>query len=500
MKEHENRVQRREFLRQASCAALGATGVVSTLANLRLMSAAVAQAAAPTDYKALVCIFLAGGNDSNNFLVPIDGVPRAQYEQGRGFLALPAAELAPINDPGAASQFGFHGACPDLADLFNAGNLAAVANVGTLSYPIVNRADYLDGSVVVPPRLFSHADQQLQWQSSVPDKPFTSGWGGRIADLLNASYNVGSNVSMSISLGGQNNFQIGTNLASSQFSVPRNGISQLSGFGTDYASALNPDGTYKTTAKGWKLRGLDRILALTHENLHEDGYSRVFTRAREAEGILAAAMNEAAAIEADGAFTIDGLFTAAGGSSSLGDQLAQVARLVAGRGSLGNRRQVFFVSVGGFDTHQNELSSHAALLGELNGAIKGFWDSLVALGVQDSVTSFLASDFNRTLSPNGTDLTSGSDHAWGGHSVVFGGAVNGGRTYGTFPDLLIGDGRDAGSGRGRWIPTTAVDQYFAVLADWFGVDAQSMEAIFPNLGRFDDPFGATADLDFLAAV
>ena len=203
-------IQRREFFRQSACAALGVTGLVNMLANLRLMGVAMAQNPG-SEYKAIVCLFLNGGNDSTNMLVPKSGQLRIDYDLHRGILAVPASSLHEVFPENETREFGLHPQCDELAALFNAGDLAFVNNVGTLSYPIETREEYLQGLVPVPPQLFSHSDQQVQWQSSVPDKPFTSGWGGRIADLLHATVNPGSDVSMSISLNGKNNFQVGLN-------------------------------------------------------------------------------------------------------------------------------------------------------------------------------------------------------------------------------------------------------------------------------------------------
>ena len=505
---------RRDFLRQSACASLGVTGLVNALAHMRLMTAAMAQGGTGGGYKALVCLFLNGGHDANNLLVPAGDAAsdplRADYEAGRGVLALPSATLAPLTVPAATQAFsrhhgglvppmGVHPEAAPLAALFNSGDLAFVSNVGTLAWPVATRQDYLDGIVPLPPQLFSHSDQQTQWQSSIPDKPFTSGWGGRAADLLNASYNdpASSKVSMSISLAGINSFQIGTTGEVVQYVVKETGTLPLSGFGTDYSSALNPDGSYKTTDTGLRFKAFEDIMRLTHDNLHEEEYNRIVARARATEGTIGAALTAASASGVD----FDALF--AGADSKLGDQLKMVARLIAGRGVLGNNRQVFFCQVGGYDTHQTLLTSHAELVTELANAMSAFHDALQALGVWNDVTTFTASDFNRTFTANNADAAkAGSDHAWGSHAMVMGGAVNGGDIYGHFPSLKLGAAGgsiDAGGGnRGRWIPDVSVDQYSAVLASWMGAGSNELEAIFPNLPRFDDPFAtASANLGFL---
>lgn len=508
--EKEDLKTRRDFFRQTACASLGVTGLVNALAQMRLMTAAMAQGPAGGGYKAIVCLFLNGGNDSNNLLVPAGtaspGNLRSDYENGRGVLALPSAGLMPITVPGTTRAFdrhhggtkyamGLHPKAGDIAQLFNNGDLAFLCNTGTLAFPVSSRAEYLSGNVPLPVQLFSHSDQQTQWQSSVSDKPFSSGWGGRAAELMHTANNMpGSKVSMSISLAGINSFQVGTSGLVTQYVVSPNGTVPLSGFGTAYASALNGDGSYKTTNEGKKLKAFENIMRLTHGNLHEEEYNRIVVRARATEGTIGAAITAAAAYP-----QIDTNFT--GLTSSLQNQLKMVAKLIAGRGTLGNNRQVFFCQVGGYDTHQTLLESHGNLVDELNKSLKAFSQTLKDIGVWDNVVTFTASDFNRTFSPNNLDASkAGSDHGWGSHAMIMGGAVNGGDLYGSFPALRMGDATgslDAGSSRGRWIPTTSVDQYSSVLTKWMGANSSEMEAIFPNLNRFDDPTVAAANLGFL---
>ena len=520
MKNHrkEDLRSRRDFLRQSACASLGVTGLVNALANMRLITAASAQGA-PQGYKALVCLFQSGGNDSGNFLVPLGDAAsselRRDYEAARGFLSLPVLDpateqpsLHPIspasgaafqrNFGGTAQPLGLHPSCPEIAAMFEAGDLALLANVGTLSYPVPTREDYLNKSVPLPPQLFSHSDQQTQWQSSVPDKPFTSGWGGRAADLLNSSYNSSSKASMSISLAGVNSFQVGTAGGVSQYTVGTNGAVSLNGYGSNYSSAYNdntdPTQGYKNSDTGRRLEAFEKIMNLTHENLLEDHYNRIIRSARATEGVVGAALTAATTSGVD----FDAHFTNA--QTKLGDQLKMVAKLIAGRNALGNNRQIFFCQIGGHDTHSSMLPSHANLMAELSGALSAFGNALgdPGLDVFDEVTTFTMSDFNRTLLANKQDSGAGSDHGWGGHHIVMGGAVNGGELYGHFPPLTTGAGLDSHRTRGRFIPETSVDQYAAVLTKWMGVGSNELEAIFPNLPRFDDPFEtSSANLAFL---
>jgi uncharacterized protein (DUF1501 family) len=503
-KAQESGETRREFLRQSACRALGVTGIVNTLAHLTLVQSALAQATLP-DYKALVVLFLFGGNDSNNMLLPRMGNPGyADYKTGRGVLKIldntdpDYVSGAPASIPLTTSigNYAVHPNMQPIADLFNSGDLAFVSNVGTLSYPIT-RTQYLARSVPVPPQLFSHSDQQLQWQSSVPDRPFSNGWGGRVADLLLAGGYAGSQVSMNITIAGINSLQVGDDVI--QYAVNTAGAISLTGYAggtpsTPYGNALNPDGTYKTTTQGRRLKAFEDIMRYTHQHLLEDGYNEVVRRARANEALVGSALTAATATGVN----FDQIFTNAGATTSLGNQLKMIARLIAGRNNIGNRRQIFFCSAGGYDTHQDQLNAHGNLMRELANSLKAFNDTMAALGVNDSVLTCTHSDFTRTLTPNGTDInTAGSDHGWGGHQIVMGGPVAGGQIYGTFPSLRVNADQDVDNNRGRWIPTTAVDQYAAVIAKWLGVEASAMSAIFPNLGRFADPFGSGANLQFI---
>jgi uncharacterized protein (DUF1501 family) len=511
-KEHE--LSRRRFLSGSACASLGTTGIVNTLAQLRMMNAAVAAGPALGDYKAMVVLFLYGGNDSFNTLIPSSNHPEwNNYSTNRGILAHNddpgnegpnanpnlAGNILRINYPDAANpQYGVHPELSGMRDMFNDGELAFISNVGTLSEPIADRTEYLSGSKILPVQLFSHSNQQEQWQSSIPDKPFTSGWGGRMSDLLNASYGNGD-ISMNVTLAGVNNFQVGTSPAAVQYGVGVNGATSLSGYGTGYANALvdpsaplfGPGYDYTTNSTGLRLKALESTmqatLDLTGENLHEVGFENVLKSARQNEAFVGNAITEA-----DGQFDFETHFTNYGATSGTANQLKMIAKLIAGRNCLGNSRQVFFCSMGGYDTHRNMLPDHNTRMRELDPAVKAFNDALKSVGAYDNVLLVSPSDFARTLTPNGNDPnSSGSDHAWGSNTFISGGPVKGGKVYGNFPSLLVGDGAplDAGSARGRWIPTTSTDQFSSICAKWFGVqEGTDMATVFPNLSRFNDPF------------
>ncbi len=471
-------LSRRKFL-GACCASVGATGLLSTLAQLRLMGAVASpdngpvsppRAAAPQpDYKALVCLFLAGGNDANNLVIPTDAATYAAYAAGRGALALPQNAVLPItprtND---GRTWGIHPAMTELRNLFNSGQFAVLANVGTLAYPMT-KAQYTSGSVPRPSQLFSHNDQQVEWQSSIADKPFVTGWGGRLADLTNA-FNANNRISMSITLNGQNSFQVGKSI--DQYAVGTGGAIALTGTGTG------------TSVNGLRTAALNDALAMQNGNLFETAFGGVTTGALGASSLVSSVIT--------GASPFTALFNAAN-NSGLAQQLHMVARLVNAQQSLNLKRQIFFVRVGGFDLHDNQVTAgattsgaHANLLRDISLSLNAFNNALTQIGAQNQVTTFTSSDFGRTYNTNGD----GSDHGWGSHHFLMGGAVQGGDIYGKMPTFEI-DGPDD-TGRGRWIPTTSVDQYAGTLAKWFGVSATDMPVVLPNLGRF-----ASSDLGFM---
>ncbi len=454
-------LSRRKFI-GSCCAAVGTTGLLSALAQLRLIGAIASPStgsvtANATDYKALVCLFLQGGNDANNLLIPNDSAGYASYAAGRGALALPQTgllALAPRTSDGRA--FALHPSMPEFHSLFGQGKAAILANTGTLVVP-TSKAQYSSQSVPLPPQLFSHSDQQVEWQSSVPDKPFSTGWGGRLADLTDA-FNSNNSISMSISLAGQNSFQVGRTVA--QYSVGTNGVVSLSGSSTS-----------ATSAAGIRTKAQNDLLAAQNGSLFKTAFAGTTRDAIADSALLAQYIGASAPIP----------FTTTFPTTSLGQQLKMIARLVAAAPSLGLKRQIFFARVGGWDLHDNQLGAHATLLADLSTSLKAFYDSTVELGVANQVTTFTASDFGRTYNTNGD----GSDHGWGSHHLILGGAVQGNDIYGRVPDLTINGPDD--TGRGRWIPTTSVDEYSATLATWFGVSATNLSTVLPNIGRFAKP-------------
>jgi uncharacterized protein (DUF1501 family) len=442
---------RRTFIRQAACAALTTSGILNTIFDLRRLSAATIPNG--SDYKALVCLFLYGGNDANNVIIPHDADGYASYAAARGILAIPQGSLLPLTlQNGDGRDFGFHPSLLELQGLFNQGHLGIVANVGTLVAPIT-RAQYLSGGAAVPPQLFSHADQSVQWQTSVPDQPPRTGWGGRMADVLR-SLNGNSQISLSISIAGTNTFEVGHVVI--PYNVSSNGSIGLAGFNGSANANI-------------RLQAFRDLLALPHNNLFEQAYSDTVSRSIAENELLTTALA--------GLPPLQTVFP----STALARQLNMVAQLIAARTNLSMRRQIFFCSVDGYDTHGDQLTGQANLLIELSQALNAFYMATNELGVAQDVTTFTASDFGRTFPTNG----SGSDHGWGSHQFVLGGAVQGGRLYGTFPTLAVNGPDD--TGQGRWIPTTSVDEFSATLATWFGVSNSDLPAVLPNIGRFAHP-------------
>jgi uncharacterized protein (DUF1501 family) len=459
---------RREFLRQACCAGVGTLGMFSAMSQLRLVGALAADgnavrtaaASAGGDYKALVCFFLNGGNDGNSILVPTDEADYAAYAKARGDLAILRKDLRAITPrlyrDGRA--YGLNPNLAEVADLFDQGKVAFVGNVGTLVRP-TTMADYTAGRAL-PLQLYSHLDQSIQWQSSIVDQPiFRTGWGGRMADLLQ-SMNENSRLSMAITLGGSSYFQVGEQVA--PYAVDSGGADLLNGF-------------WGSGREAERYQATKRLLAAGHPNVIGSAFAGATGSAVDSAEFLWDALNKGAPLKT--VFASDGT----------SQRLRMVARLIGMAPSLGLRRQVFFVNIGGYDVHAAQVTAHATLLRELSRAMGAFYEATVELGVADKVTSFTASDFGRSYNPN----ADGTDHAWGNIQWVMGGAVAGREVYGKMPSLEVGAPDD--TGRGRWIPSTSVDEYNAVLARWFGVSEANLPTVLPNIGRF-----ARANLGFLS--
>jgi uncharacterized protein (DUF1501 family) len=438
---------RREFLRRAS--ALSVAGSATPLVvNLAAMSAASAQTM-PTDFKALVCVFLYGGNDHSNTIVPFDNANYQLYAQSRTNLALAQNTLLPLatatNPSMVGRQVAMRPEMVPLKGIYDQGKAAVLANIGPMRAPMT-MAQYRNNSVPRPMGLFSHNDQQSDWQSFGPEGT-RIGWGGRMGDLF-ASANSYQNVT-AISTSGAAVFVSGSSVA--QLQLGNNGAQGI--------PALQANANvFSTTSASAPLKD---IMTAASAHVLANDYNKIVKRSTEA----AAAINTAL-----GAVTLTTQFPGTG----LGNQMRNVARMIAARQALGARRQVFHVSIGGFDQHSGLVAGHGPLWTQISGAMAAFYNATVELGIANNVTAFTASDFGRTLDSNGQ----GSDHGWGAHHMVVGGAIKGGEMYGTWPDTVLRGPNDVG--RGNLLPTTSVDQLVGTFATWFGVPAGSMKDVIPS--------------------
>lgn len=440
---------RRKFLRQLGVAsALGFASPLSSLAKFKSMNSIMSSPPPPPfgDYKAIVCIFLHGGNDSFNMLIPNTLTEYDHYYNTRSNLSLLQSDLLPIG----SGDFGLNPALPDVQTMFNDGDLSFLANIGTLVEP-TTVADYYGGSAQLPLGLFSHLDQYKHWQSGRPHDRVTKGWGGYIADLL-GSTNSNDKISMNVSLSGTNIFQNGIN--TTPFSMNNNGPTLPINYYSEYGH--HPD----------RRAAVDSILNFAFADPFQNTYAGVLHDSIEAGAEFKEALDEVPE------------FTTTFSDDRLSQELRVVAKTIAARDTLGFERQIFFVRFGGWDHHDNLITEHASRLNVVNNALVEFKNVLQEIGMFNEVTTFVGSEFARKLLSNGN----GSDHGWGGNSMVMGGNVNGGNIYGTYPTLEI-DGPDYLNG-GILVPTTATDSMFAELALWYGVEPGDLSSIFPNLGNF----------------
>ena len=444
---------RRAFLKRS--AALGIAGTAMPFVT-SLAAIGEAAAAVTTDYKALVCVFLYGGNDHANTLPPFDQASYNLYQAARSNIALDRATLGatvlnPVTALAGGRQYALAPTMAPLLPLFNAGKMAVALNVGTLMQP-TTKTQYTNRSVPLPPKLFSHNDQQSVWQASNPEGA-TSGWGGRIGDLFQSGN--GSSTLTCINATGNAVFLTGRTAI--QYSVSSNGPIALLNNGSTLFGSSTAAGTLRT------------LMTASQSNIFQNEHTRISKRALDTFSQVNTALAGAPAAS----------FPLFPTPNSLADQLRIVARLISVSSELGARRQVFLVSLGGWDMHDALVTGHPRQTGLLANAMKAFYDTTTALGVADKVTTFTASDFGRTLQSN----DDGSDHGWGGMHFVMGDAVRGQRFYGTPP--AIGNNTPDDVGQGRLLPTMSVDQYASTLASWFGVSAGDMPTVLPNIGNYN---------------
>ncbi|MDP3653436.1 MAG: DUF1501 domain-containing protein [Rhodoferax sp.] len=499
---------RRDFLRRSGQLALTGTALPLAL-NLAAMGEAAAFNAPAGDYKALVCVFLYGGNDYANTVISYDDTSYNQYStirgggagQAAGGIALAKSALAatlltptvaPLDVVGVAHQYALHPSMAGLANLFNTGKAAVQLNVGPLVKPLT-RVQYNSANKALyprPPQLFSHNDQQSIWQSSSPEGSKV-GWGGNIGDLVLQNGLNSNSLFTGMSVTGNAVFLSGDTALQYQLS-------------TSGAIKIKP-ATNATVFGSANVRSaIDTLIRQSRTHTLENEYNTVTARAMAAEAAVTAALALSPSTEG----TVPDLrpFPTKFGTDSLSLQLQMVARLIKGRSVLGARRQVFMVSLGGFDLHDNLIAQQPTLMDRVSSAMTAFYNATVDMGVASQVTAFTASDFGRTLASNGD----GSDHGWGSHHFIVGGAVKGQAFYGTAPPVSVGDTKDSGGnyaladqwhvGQGRLLPSTSVDQYAATLAKWFGVADSEMAGILPNIVNFGTSAGRAdypTDLGFM---
>ena len=448
---------RREFMKDAikTVSAAGALGALGKFGEIN------AFASTGSNYQALVCIFMTGGNDGHNTDIPIATAQQGfnLYSSARAGMGLAQGSLLPIFN--GNDVYGLHPSLPEIQSLYNAGHAAVLANVGMLVKPIT-RTDYnTNNSAILPNALFSHSDQLGQWQTSIPTGLGSTGWGGRMADLMQSS-NSGATFPSTTSMSGSSLF--------------------LTGQQTFAANVPGGSATLLNTVNSARAGGLQQLLTFNNGLQLVQAANDTMTRGVSYANALSAALASA---------TLSTQFPLTGSDGSpnlLATQLQTVARIIKVRSVLGLSRQIFYCNLDGFDTHGGQLSIQASLLQQLSQAVSAFYQATQELGVDSNVTTFTASEFGRTLTPNGSG---GTDHAWGSHHFVIGSGVKGGQFYGQFPLLTLGGTYDA-TNRGSLIPTTAVDQYGATMAQWFGVGAGNLSTIFPNIANF-----GTANLGIL---
>ncbi|HMR87083.1 MAG TPA: DUF1501 domain-containing protein [Saprospiraceae bacterium] len=463
-------INRRQFLGEASCATVGSMAFLSSVLNLGAINTLAARPnilGNTGDYKAMVCILLAGGCDTHNVLVPTESSEYASYVATRGSLALSnnanPAQLLPLNYNNGGKTYAVHAGMTRVRDMFDQGDLSFLANIGTLIEPIANKSEYDSGLKKIPLGLYSHSDQIMQWQTSVPQSRSAVGVAGRIADILH-DMNTIPEISMNISLSGKNRFQTGNEY--NEYSISRSTTGANIGF-TPFPSWWS-DAGYKTSIKNNAIK-----------SMVEQQYSNVF---HETIGTLTKQSIESIEkfrIALENVVPLTTTFS----TSSLSQDLKKIAELISVRSFLGASRQIYYVTYGGWDHHDNVIGNQNAMLPVLSNAMAEFNDAMNEINQHDNVVTFTISDFARTLTSNGN----GSDHAWGGNHMVMGGPITGSQIYGNYPSLALTNNDFNLSTRGRILPTTSVDEFYAELALWYGVSPNDLGYILPNLCNFYSP-------------
>jgi|SoiMethySBSTD1v2_1073268.scaffolds.fasta_scaffold00324_24 uncharacterized protein (DUF1501 family) len=461
-------INRRDFLRSSACA-VGSMALASSIDTFSVVQALTPQGV--TGYKALVCVFMNGGNDGNNMFVSLDQYTAYSNVRFAAGLAIPQANLLQVS-PVSGGSYGFHPNMTEMQTLFNQGKLAVLCNNGPLIEPLT-RTTYQNGTGKKPLQLFSHSDQVGLFQTAIANTVSQTGWGGRLADKtsgLNGSATFPSNISIA-----------GINLLLSGVDTRQLAVADS---GTSLANVLQLNAAPSTAEETPRFASFNELRTLDNN----------FKLVKAASDTRTSSLQTDAALS-----SVNPTLATVFPNTSLGRQLKQVALLIKActdvSAGINMKRQIFFTQIGGFDTHSAELTGQDSLLAQVSQAISAFYAATVELGVQDKVTTFTMSDFGRTFQPAGSGPSVGSDHAWGNNQLIVGGSVLGHTLYGTYPTLALGgpDDTDGGSNpRGRWIPTTSVEQYAATLATWYGLSSADLSAVFPLIGRF-----ATPNLGFL---
>lgn len=458
-------ISRRKFLYDASCAAMGSAAFLSTSLNLGMINTLAARPhiiGNSNDYKAIVCILLAGGNDSFNMLIPTNTSEYQDYLATRTSLALDVndpAQILPLDYNDNGRTFGVHGQMGKVQEMFDDGKLSFVSNIGTLVEPIPSNVEYANNSKPRPLGLYSHSDQIMQWQTSVPTSRSAVGVGGRMADILH-DMNTIEQVSMNISLSGKNRFQTGNNYP--EYSIGRNTTSDNIGF-TGVPSWYGDAGFFNDVSKD----AISNVVEQEYANIFQSTIGGITKQTTESIEIFKAALQNVIPLSTSFSDT------------NLSNDLKKIAEIIQVRTYLGLNRQVFFVTIGGWDHHDALFQRQNILLPQVSNALFEFNEAITDMGLNNDVVTFTISDFARTLTTNGN----GSDHAWGGNQMIMGGPIQGKQIFGNYPTLDLGSSLNV-SNRGNLIPTTSVDEFYAEIALWFGVSPNDLDYILPNLCNF----------------
>lgn len=465
-----HKISRRKFLGQASCAALGSTTFLSTALQMGMINTAAARPhiiGSNNDYKAIICVLLAGGADSHNMLVPHDQNQYDNYADLRSDLALSRETLRSITSlrtdiPNAGRTFGLHPGLSNIENIYNAGDLAFISNIGTLVEPINNVSELWNGSKRLPLGLYSHADQIMQWQTSVPQDRSAVGVGGRIADMLNDMNSI-QEISMNISLDGKNRFQAGNQVV--EYAIANN----FNDIGIESLPMYWSNSGFLTETRD---NAVKNVVERTYANIFQDTYADLTAQTYESLDLFKTALEKRPGYASD--------FS----PHYLSQDLKMMADIISVQNLLGAQRQIFFTTFGGWDHHDEVINAQGAMLPLLDSAIGSLYNALGERSednLRDKVTVLTISDFGRTITSNGN----GSDHAWGGNMMLMGGAVNGHNVYGEYPDITLNNDLNIDE-RGRFIPSISSDEMYAELALWFGVSPNDLNYILPNIGNFND--------------